>query len=490
MKNRLQQEGAGKVLLRFLPALLMAALGVFTALTDPSFGVDEAYTMDFIKGSYGRLIGLCAADVHPPLYFILLKAWVDLGSLLTPLSATALAKIFSTLPLVILMVLGATLVRRWWGGGAALLFQLCFLAGDLTHYASVLRMYSWASLFVTLAALAACRVLGAGDSTRWGWPALALATLAAAYTHYFACVSVGCVYLFLMIGLLIQKKARAIPVLIGCGLIALVGYLPWLPSLVGQLTNVREDYWIEAVNFKTLLLCLGTPFASEKTPVALASGAVFALAFGLTLLWVLITWLAERRQNKPLQARDGFALMFLLVAPCTVLFGALASWLMRPVFVARYMVPCIPCLWLGFALFALRLPEKRQKALALLLCAVSVVSCGKVVHTEITQGSEYRRFMEFKDQVIGEELILDDEYHLRETLFFTHPQWNHEALEEDSRWDGTGRIWVIATDPEPAEKLAREAGLNEEECLEDYGPFQMCEEHFRIYSLTGPGSAD
>ena len=74
-------------------------------------------------------------------------------------------------------------------------------------------------------------------STRWGWPALALATLAAAYTHYFACVSVGCVCLFLMIGLLIQKKARAIPVLIGCGLIALVGYLPWLPSLVGQLTS-------------------------------------------------------------------------------------------------------------------------------------------------------------------------------------------------------------------------------------------------------------
>ena len=72
MKNHLQQESAGKVLLRFLPALLMAALGVFTALTDPSFGVDEAYTMDFIKGSYGRLIGLCAADVHPPLCFILL----------------------------------------------------------------------------------------------------------------------------------------------------------------------------------------------------------------------------------------------------------------------------------------------------------------------------------------------------------------------------------------------------------------------------------
>ena len=478
-----KQAGA---LVRFLPAVLMAALGIFTALMDPSFGVDEAYTMDFIKGSYGRLIELCAADVHPPLYFILLKAWVDLGSLLTPLSATALAKIFSTLPLVILMVLGATLVRRWWGNGVALVFQLCFLAGDLTHYASVLRMYSWASLFVTLAALAACRVLGAGGSRRGGWPALALATLAAAYTHYFACVSVGCIYLFLLVGLLAQKRGRSAQALVGCGLSALVGYLPWVHSLVGQLTSVREDYWIEAVNLKTLLLCLGTPFASEKTPVALASGGVFALAFGLTLLAALADWLAGRKSGQPLRDRDGFGLLFLLVAPCTVLAGALISWLMRPIFVARYMVPCIPCLWLGFALFAARLSQKRQKILVWVLCAVAVVSCGKVLHTETTQGTQYRRFMEFHDQVIGDELLLDDEYHLRETLFFTHPQWNHRALEEDDSWDGSGRIWVIAASPEPAQRLAESAGLKPEDCLTDYGPFQMCEEHFSIYSLSVP----
>ena len=51
-----------------LPSIFMVTFGFLSALLDPSFGVDEAYTMHFISGSYAQLISFCVADVHPPLY--------------------------------------------------------------------------------------------------------------------------------------------------------------------------------------------------------------------------------------------------------------------------------------------------------------------------------------------------------------------------------------------------------------------------------------
>ena len=61
----------------FLPVLaVIAALPVALIFND-NIWFDEAYTLALIRHSFGDVIGILKTDMHPPLYFISLKALYD-----------------------------------------------------------------------------------------------------------------------------------------------------------------------------------------------------------------------------------------------------------------------------------------------------------------------------------------------------------------------------------------------------------------------------
>ena len=463
------------------PPIFMALFGFSSALLDPSFGVDEAYTMHFISGSYAQLISFCVADVHPPLYFILLKAWVDFWQYLTPIPPVALAKMFSTVPLFLLMFIGSSSVRRLWGDKVNIIYQLCFLAGGLTHYASLLRMYSLGSLFVTICALAVCQILHSHPQTdapspKYLWGMLCLSTAAAAYTHYFACISVVFLWICFFVELLIQHRSKDIFKMLACGLLSVVLYFPWLPSMFQQLTTVKGSYWIEPLNVKILLHAVGRPFVTQYTIGSVLVGLIVATVLAL----VVLHWLLHCLHTRP-KTEDHLALLCMSIVPGTIFLAALAEWLLRPVFVARYIVPAIPCLWLGVSLASRHIQNDRHfRFLVGTLCTCAIISCSLLLYTDWTQGKEYRRFMTFHSEQIGEEQILDNEYHLRETLYFTHPQWNHQTLEENSQWDGNTRVWIFSSDSTIPYQIAQNHPGTK---ILDYGEFLLWEYEFNIYSL-------
>lgn len=355
---------------------------------------DELFTVGMIEHSYGDLIALTARDVHPPLYYCIVKLIVELCKLLVPeANIVALTKIISVLPYFILLVYSVTFIRKRFGILTGGLFLFCVIAmPQLSAYTVEIRMYSWALLFVTAAYLHTYGIMTClreemsdiGDEShkilvkrkvQSHYIALVLYGLAAAYTQYFACVAVIMVYLWLLLWLIFcapqDKDTKILKKLQGwfvCVLVSVVGYFPWLLSLYRQMSTVRENYWILPLTWRTLGGCvkfiMKPSFANDTLNTILA--VVLFLVY-IAILWNIMSKLYLNRRvlrdeesKKPYSVDlDIFGLMLAGagVLAGMVLFGFVASFLFRPIFVYRYMIPALGCFWFSFALGAVYTPE-------------------------------------------------------------------------------------------------------------------------------------
>ena len=342
---------------------------------------DELFTVGMIKHSYGDLIAFTARDVHPPLYYCIVKFAVELCKLVSAnASPVIIAKTVSVLPYFILLLYSVTFIRKRFGILTGGLFLFCVIAmPQLSAYTVEIRMYSWALLFVTAAFLHAYGIMsgtkgvGVGDDNNHGesiggWKihchavALVLYGLAAAYTQYFACVAVIMVYLYVLFVFLVKDRGRVRQWLLWV-LLSVAGYAPWLYALYGQITAVNENYWILPLSWRSLGGCvkflMKPAFANDvlNTVLAIVLFGVYICVF----MWNTV----ELCRNRRVLAKQWHDYIFMSagigVLAGLVLFGFAASVILRPIFVYRYMIPALGCFWLSFAVGLSKLSENDGK---------------------------------------------------------------------------------------------------------------------------------
>lgn len=315
---------------------------------------DEAFSMALSKHNYSDLIKLTAEDVHPPLYYIILKAIVDGIHVLFPaIPAIFVAKTVSVLAYVLLFAIIVTKVRRNYGQYVAALGVVCLVGMNrMMDFGTEVRMYSWGIFFVTLAFLVVKDVL---EKCRFlDWAMFVVFSLCAAYTHYFACVAVGFLYIVLLWSIWKNDRKRLWQWIIA-SIITVVGYLPWLTILIGQLHEVSEDYWIDDLDFGRVAMCV---MSMINTPLLLL--AIFYLLF-----------MTVKSFRSKLTNDDNIALTGILVPVFVFAVGVIVSYLMRPIFIWRYLVPSFCCFWLGI-LILVNLKCNRQ--LRIIIAAIIVLT--------------------------------------------------------------------------------------------------------------------
>ncbi|MDE7017190.1 MAG: hypothetical protein K2P65_06380 [Lachnospiraceae bacterium] len=339
---------------------------------------DELFTMGMIEHSYGELIHFTAKDVHPPLYYCIAKAIVDLCKLIVPSAdAVMITKMVSVMPYFLLVFYALTYLRTRFGIFVAGLFTFCIVSmPQMSAYTVEMRMYSFALFFVTAAFFHAYGILYdrecEGEDTHYRqkhYAALAFYGLAAAYTQYFACVAVIMVYLYLLVCLLWRywrAKRQHMPVSMGilkgwlaCVLVSVVGYVPWLFVLLSQIRSVRTNYWILPLTWRSIGGCvkflMKPAFANEGVNVILAV-VLFLLYVGLLVRYGYRVYrcckacVGQASYDGNGSRQFSYAFAGCMVLCGLVCFGFLASVLIRPIFVYRYMLPAMGCFWLCFAL--------------------------------------------------------------------------------------------------------------------------------------------
>lgn len=105
---------------------------------------DPAATLCIIDRSYGEIVSLTATDVHPPLYYFIVRAFIDLATFIAPSLPTITAgKMASVVPFFIMLLLCMTVVRKRWGWYAAGMGSLAVVGvSPLIEFGTEIRMYT------------------------------------------------------------------------------------------------------------------------------------------------------------------------------------------------------------------------------------------------------------------------------------------------------------------------------------------------------------
>jgi mannosyltransferase len=265
--------------------LLAAALRFQFALTTPAWFA-EIYIVEVCRLPLGKVLALVAADIHPPLQFVMRWWWTKIGG-----SGALWHKTFSIVFALGTVALTFQLGRRWFGARAAL-FAALLLALHATHihYSQEIEEYSleW---FLVLAMV--------GSAWRWmrtreplSAYAYVLATGLGLWNHYetFTVWMAILVTLAVQIGTDWQKSGRWL--LINLAVFAL--FAPLLPNLSAQLARESGGRFFGFPTLQTLgilwrVMGLGSRLALAPmlllSLIPLARSETRPLAI---LLWVLL----------------------------------------------------------------------------------------------------------------------------------------------------------------------------------------------------------
>lgn len=290
---------------------------------------DESYTVGLMNQSFGDMCRIAACDVHPHLYYILLKLFTLIGG-----NSVIPMRLFSVLGGCVLAFLGYTHIRRDFGSQVGFWFSFfTFALPAMFKYALQIRMYTWAPVFVTLAAIYAWRSLCQPDSRQKNACWMVCFSLGAAYTHYFGLLAMVCLNLFLLACNRRRKQPFgwwAIP-----AAVQLICYLPGFLVLLHQI-SLGGASWIQ-VEYPEVLWNTLSFFLVGDTPedaVGISGAGRCILTVLSVFLWIalcfrlLSLWKKDRQKAAP-------ALLSLGLCASVLVLG-LAVSLIRPVYYVRY----------------------------------------------------------------------------------------------------------------------------------------------------------
>lgn len=328
-----------QLLEKYRNVILTAEIIVVTALVIRSCFTqavdwDEAYTWDIVKNnSFFGVIKAQSIDNHPPLYFLLVKIAAILFG-----DKIMVYKLVSVAGMLASMILCATLLKKRWGVMAAVPTILVLgLAPNFIFYNINVRMYSWMTFFVLAAALLAYEIVLDGGKEQRNWIGLAIVTLGAIYTQYFAVVPLLFIYVYLLCECRRNKNIRK---LIICCAAIVVLYLPQLYLIVKMLqrdSSTFDEGLKASLNLNELLIW------SFDTNIKWSS-YIPTVAYILALLLFILSWRKIERH------RRNFLTITMAIYPLTWLICWGISQKMNHFWHNRYMLDALLFAWLFIAL--------------------------------------------------------------------------------------------------------------------------------------------
>ena len=224
--------------------LILLALGLRLArLAFQPLWWDEGWSLYFATTDLGAMLELTSVDIHPPLYYLLLHAWIGLfGS--SVISVRLLSVLIGTATVPLLFAVGRRLLG--YKGGLLVAFLLA-VSPFHVYYSQEVRMYGLVTLLGVAAFYCFLRIW---DTPGWSWgPWLGyvLAAVAALYAHYYAALLLLALNLALLVGWLWRRRPmrEVLPWLAAQAAVAIL-YIPWLWYAGGKLlTYVRFKVGVE-----------------------------------------------------------------------------------------------------------------------------------------------------------------------------------------------------------------------------------------------------
>ncbi len=333
--------------------LILGALFLLSVSFHNNLWFDEAYTVALVQHNLFDMVKISIGDVHPPLYYVLLK----LFTLVFSNSIIAL-RIFSALGMITLSVIGYTHIRKIFNEKIGIIFSfLTIFTPIILSYSNEIRMYSWVAVFVLMSGIYAYLI--SLKQSKKNLILFLIFSLLAAYTHHYGLISIVVINVILMMDILKNKKEIKKWLIMAISEVIL--FIPGIIIFLSQATNVAKEFWIRVaypdVFFDILKFNL---IGSIENKII----DIFVIIFAVLTLVYLIIKLKQNYQN-----RNPFFLG--LIVYITVICISLLLSIISGVFIARYTLPMFGLLTL-FISYILSLEKKKYIRVIVVMILLSL----------------------------------------------------------------------------------------------------------------------
>lgn len=314
---------------------LIVGLGLVFVVLSLAIGLnqdvwfDEAYSIQLSQQPIEELIRLTAVDVHPPVYYLFLKFWGGLFGY-SQLSLRLSSVILMALALIVV----AVLVKQIFSKRISILTMgVMIISPMLIRYGFELRMYALATLICCVATYLLWKIQHKAQTKIWRWGLVYAALLVAGMMTLYYTVVIWLAHFSYCVFLAWRRQQPLLKqsIWVFYGLAAL-GFLPWLPTMLGQFTNGALANISEPLTASNLLGIISFNFLYQPFWQLTQLSGLLALV----IISILIGLFIKNRHDD----RQQF-LWFMVAAPIVIIF---VICLIKPMYVERYLVYFSPFL--------------------------------------------------------------------------------------------------------------------------------------------------
>ncbi len=354
-------------------------LATLINLNSASIWFDEAFSRHIIRFDFAKIWYFTSVDVHPPLYYFLLKIWTSVFGA-SDFAIRSMSVMFGALAIAALYFL----LKRLFNKKIAFFATLAAAFSPLfIRYSQEARMYMLVAFLAILAIRAFYEAFVASDikkqkQTLWCRAYIAIICVGM-WTQYLFALTVLGLWIFRVVEIYQSSKPkdRKFKKLaakyfgekwLSSHLWAAGFFLPWIPFFVTQAIQVKSGFWIPPVNFHTVPNFFTQLFLARDG--GMVSGWYSILIYGLLIftVWAAIKNARAGKFKKPLS-------MLVLTSVGAIAILYLAS--LPPfssIFVNRYLIASLIVINALIAiLIYLTFNDKKHRRVAI-LAAVTLVS--------------------------------------------------------------------------------------------------------------------
>lgn len=397
---------------------IIAFVFLFSGINHEGIWCDEAFSYAMVRHNFIWIIIYTFYDVHPPLYYLILKLFVMVFG-----TSTIALRFLSIIGSISMLWLGAGPIRRLLGQKTALIFAgLMIILPATLIYSHEVRMYTWANFF-TLAGI----IYGYSSimtNKKKDWILFAFFSLAGMYTHYYSLVAIFLGHVIIFIYILIKSRNKIKPYFITAGIILLL-YLPWIFIFVNQAISVTKGFWIPTIGFESVLNAIIMPFGTklENGNLTIITKASSFLSI-IIIIYGIIEFI-KKKNNEKTKATILFISIFFLV----IVFAILFSLFITPVLDSHYISVCSGLFLLSVALCINALKKFFIRIFVLIMLIILILTVDIFILTQKFNGPGREVAAEIKQKIQPEDILLTSEYNSFLPLLYYLPKANHVFLK-------------------------------------------------------------
>ncbi len=367
---------------------VLAGMMRFVGVGSQSVWLDEALSVHFAStySVSGLLFELPLVDPHPPLYYLVLHAWIGVFGT----SATSIRLLSVAFSVVAVVVIFYT-VNRLFDRNVAVLSTLLFAVAPFQiMYAQEARMYALVSLLTVASFYFFVRLQQ--DQTQYNAAGYMIATVLLGYTHVYGLFIIAAQNLYVILQaypVSVQTLHRQLRswgmIQAGIG----VALSPWLYVLVQRAVAPNQDtalYWLTDPNWIMLVATPAQWLYGSLYRVSMVNQVIVVMAVVVMLLPIVIRYRGRtvlpvlssptiwpRFDLDFIRQHTNHVVLVLLWMIVPVVLAYSISHFVRPIYVWRATIVAAPAFYIITAVSIQRISSIRLRSIIVVLIFIGLL---------------------------------------------------------------------------------------------------------------------